>query len=86
MHMFKRAQRYILFICLLLLQFHIFKYFAYLYIYIYSVLLFLHNCPLLIPLHNTAVLIKICRFCINVVKFYAKPLRNWTFQRFARAA
>ena len=52
-----------------------------------SVLFFLHNCPLLIPLHNTAVLIKICRFfLISVVKFYAKPLRNWTFQRFVRAA
>ena len=38
-----------------------------------SVLVFLHNCPLLIPLNNTAVLIKICRFLINVGKFYANP-------------
>ena len=38
-----------------------------------SVLIFLHNCPLLIPLNNTAVLIKICRFLINVGKFYANP-------------
>ena len=52
-----------------------------------SVLFFIHCCPLLIPLHNTAALIKICRFLINVVKFLcAKQLRNWTFQRFARAA
>ena len=51
-----------------------------------NVLFFLHNCPLLIPLHNTAVLIKICRFFLSTLLNLCKPLRNWTFQRFARAA
>ena len=55
--------------------------------YYYSVLFFLHNCPLLIPLHNTAVLIKICRvFFLSTLLNLCKPLRNWTFQHFARAA
>ena len=36
-------------------------------------------------LYNTAVLIKICRFETTSLN-YAKPLRNWTFQRIARAA
>ena len=44
----------------------------YIYIYIY--------------IYNIAVLIIICRFRINVVVKYAKPLSKLDLQRFARAA
>ena len=46
---------------------------------------FLHVCPLLIALYNTAVFINICRFESTLLN-YAKPCRNWTFQRSAWAA
>ena len=38
-----------------------------------------------IYIYNTAVLIKICRFESTLLNL-RKPLRNWTFQRFVRAA
>ena len=52
---------------------HIIIRIALLYIYIY--------------IYNIVVLVKMCRFWINVVKFYLrKPLLRWTFQHFAMAA
>ena len=42
--------------------------------------------PLLITLYNIAVLIIICRFESKLELRYANPCRNWTFQRYARAA
>ena len=46
-----------------------------------------HNSfPLLISLYNIAVLIIICRFESTLLLIYANHCRNWTFQRFARAA
>ena len=64
---------------------YIFIYILYIFIYIY-IIIYIYYIYIYIYINNTAVLIKICHFLINVVKFYAKPLENWTFQRFARAA
>ena len=57
-----------------------------LYVYIYIYVVFFIICPLLISLYNIAVLIIICRFESTLLLQYANPCRNWTFQRFARAA
>ena len=43
-------------------------------------------CPLLTSLYNIAVLIIICGFVSTLLLKYAYPCRNWTFERFARAA
>ena len=39
-----------------------------------------------IYIHNIAVLLIICRFESTLLLKYANPCRQWTFQRFARAA
>ena len=49
-------------------------------------LVFFIICPLLITLYNIALLIIIYRFESKLELRYATPCRNWTFQRYARAA
>ena len=49
-------------------------------------LMFFILCPLLTILYNIALLIIIYRFESKLELRYANPCRNWTFQRYARAA